>query len=269
MNQTITSQLTPPTSNSNGSFVYTSSNTDVATITNNAGVYSINVISAGTSIITAIQEESGTYGSTSVSSTLVILLSPTLGTFSLPTGVSLYINQTITRQLTPPTSNSNGSFVYTSSNTDVATITNNAGVYSINVISFGTIVITATQEASGIYASKSVSSTLVILTPPTINFPNFSMLYTTRYLARSYSEGIASIATPIEISSNSSGSFSFTRDTRPGVYITIDNQLRTVNIPTTSPQTYGTYYIPITATQQAYGNYTSGTATAQIIYYIL
>ena len=79
-------------------------------------------------------------------------LYPTLGTFSLPTDI-IYMNETITRQLTPPTSNSNGSFVYTSSNTAVATITNDAGVYSVNVIGAGTSVITATQAASGVYAS--------------------------------------------------------------------------------------------------------------------
>jgi hypothetical protein len=269
MNETITRQLTPPTSNSSGAFTFTSSNTAVATITNNAGVYSINVISAGTSIITAIQAESGTYASTSVSSILVILLSPTLGTFSLPTDI-IYMNQTITRQLTPPTSNSNGSFVYTSSNTDVATITNNAGVSSINVNGFGTIVITAIQAESGIYASKSVSSTLVILTPPSISFPNLQFVSTTRYLMRLYNEGTPYVETPINISSNSSGSFSFTIDTSYAPYnaITINNQLRNVNVPTSVPSTYSAHRYPIYATQQAYGNYTSGTATAEMYFYI-
>jgi hypothetical protein len=170
MNETITRQLTPPTSNSNGSFVYASNNTAVATITNSDGVYSINVIGTGTTIITAMQLVSSVYGSKSVSSTLVVtLLYSTFGTFSLPADLIYSSTETITRQLTPPTSNSNGSFVYTSSNTDVATITNDAGVYSINVIGTGTSVITATQQASGIYASTSVYKLLNTISGETTN----------------------------------------------------------------------------------------------------
>ena len=81
---------------------------------------------------------------------------PTFGPFTLPSDISVYTGTTITRQLTPPTSNSNGAFSYTSSNTAVATITNNAGVYSINVIGGGYTGITATQAASGDYQSSSV-----------------------------------------------------------------------------------------------------------------
>ena len=98
------------------------------------------------------------------------------------------------------------------------------------------------------------------------------MIFTTRHLTRSYNEGIASFATPINISSNSSGSFSFTIDTNvyngTGSMIIINNNLGTANVTAYTPSTYGSYYIPITATQQAYGNYTSGTATAVIQYYI-
>ena len=153
--QTITRVLTPPTSNSLGAFAFTSSNTAVATITVNNGVSSINVIGAGSTTITATQAASGDYASrsTPVSLTVTQLL-PTFGTFTLPSSELVYQNQTITRVLTPPTSNSLGAFTFESSNTAVATITVNNGVSSINVIGAGTVWITAIQAASGDYASS-------------------------------------------------------------------------------------------------------------------
>jgi hypothetical protein len=91
--------------------------------------------------------------------------------------VSVYKNVTITRQLTPPTSNSSGAFSYTSSNTAVATITNNAGVYSINVIGAGSTIITVTQAALGAVGALSVTTSLVVTDQRTIKI----FLTTTNY----------------------------------------------------------------------------------------
>ena len=163
-NQTITRVLAPPTSNSSGVFTITSSNTAVATITNNAGVYSINIIGAGSTVITATQAASGDYAALSITSSLVVtLLYPTFGTFTLPSNL-IYTSQTITRVLAPPTSNSSGVLTITSSNTAVATITNNADLYSINVISAGYTTITVTQAASGDYSALSTSVTIDTIT---------------------------------------------------------------------------------------------------------
>jgi hypothetical protein len=158
-NQIITRVLTPPTSNSSGSFSYTSSNNAVATITtNNSGVYSINIIGPGTTQITVTQDASGIFGPLSTTANLVVtLLYSSLGPFILQPGLIYDIKNTITRVLTPPTSNSYGSFSYTSSNNAVATITNDNGVYSINVISAGISVITAIQAGSGEYSTTSIS----------------------------------------------------------------------------------------------------------------
>jgi surface protein len=157
-NQTITRVLTPPTSNSSGAFTFTSSNTAVATITVNNGVSSINVVGEGITTITAIQAASGGYDSSSVTASLTVtLLYPTFGPFTLPSDIQVYRNQTITRELTPPPSNSSGAFTFTSTNTHVATISINNGLSSINVIGAGSTIITATQAASGIYASSSIA----------------------------------------------------------------------------------------------------------------
>jgi surface protein len=160
-NQTITRVLTPPSSNSAGAFTFISSNTAVATISISGGVSSINVIGGGTTIITATQAASGGYESSSVTASLTVtLVLPTFGTFSLPSHELVYQNQTITRELTPPPSNSSGAFTFTSTNTDVATISISGGVSSINVIGAGTTIIAATQAVSGIYASSSSSVVL-------------------------------------------------------------------------------------------------------------
>ena len=55
--------------------------------------------------------------------------------------------------ITSPTSNSGGGFTYTSSNTNVATITGS----TLKVVGVGTCVITATQAANGVYTTGSVS----------------------------------------------------------------------------------------------------------------
>ena len=89
----------------------------------------------------------------------------TFGTFTLPSDILVYQNQTITRVLTPPTSNSLGAFTFTSSNTAVATITvDSNGVSSINVIGAGITKITAIQAASGNYAISSIALLLNTVT---------------------------------------------------------------------------------------------------------
>jgi hypothetical protein len=157
--------LTPPTSDSSGAFTFSSSNTAVATISVNNGVSSINVIGGGTTTITAIQAASGYYASSVVTASLTVtVVLPSFGPFSLPSHELIYQSQTITKPFTPPTSYSSGAFTFTSTNTDVATISINSGVSSINVIGAGTTIITVTQAASGIYASYSISVLLNTVT---------------------------------------------------------------------------------------------------------
>jgi hypothetical protein len=110
-----------PISNSSGVISYSSSNSLVATVDASSGL--IGALSAGSTTITMTQAAatSGNYASGSVSAILVVLpplIEPSLSNFTVATknmGDAAF-------SLTAPTSNSNGSFSYTSSNTDVATI---------------------------------------------------------------------------------------------------------------------------------------------------
>jgi hypothetical protein len=71
--------------------------------------------------------------------------------------------------LTPPTSNSSGAFTYTSSNTNVATISGN----TVTILAGGTSTITAIQAASGSFASASITAVLTVNVPPlSTNAPN-------------------------------------------------------------------------------------------------
>ena len=83
---------------------------------------------------------------------------PTLSNFTVPAKV--FGDAAFT--LTAPTSNSTGAFTYTSGNTSVATISGN----TVTLTGVGTSIITATQAAAGSYGSGTITSTLVVTSPP-------------------------------------------------------------------------------------------------------
>ncbi len=146
--------LTPPSSPSSGAFSYTSSNTSVATISGST----ITVVGIGSTTITAIQEADVRFTSGTATAILVVteLEPPTFGTFFVPSKITA----SPPFDLTPPTSNSAGSFSYTSSNETVATISGS----TVTVVGAGTTTITATQAAFGTFASASTSATFTVST---------------------------------------------------------------------------------------------------------
>lgn len=76
--------------------------------------------------------------------------SPTITNFSVPT--KIYGDSPFT--ITAPTSNSNGSFSYTSNNTNVATISGN----TITIVGAGSSTITATQAETTDYTSGTITT---------------------------------------------------------------------------------------------------------------
>ncbi len=90
--------------------------------------------------------------------------------------------------ITQPSSNSSGSFTYSSSNLDVATISGN----TITITGSGSSTITATQAASGSYASGSATTPLnVSFNPPstaaptpTVGSVNVISMYSNAYTNR-------------------------------------------------------------------------------------
>lgn len=72
--------------------------------------------------------------------------------------------------LTPPTSNSDGAFTYTSSNISVATISGS----TVTIVANGTSTITATQASSGNYSSATATATLTVGVAGQATTPTFS-----------------------------------------------------------------------------------------------
>ncbi|MEY4634177.1 MAG: hypothetical protein RLZ18_1549, partial [Actinomycetota bacterium] len=153
--------LAPPMSTSDGTFTYTSSNTAVATVTPNG---TVSVVGAGTSVITALQEQTGIYSSAyTVGSLAVSKAAPAYGAFSF---VDREADGSVF-MATAPISSSNAAFTYSSSNTSAATV--NASTGEITLVAPGTTIITASQAATDNYTASSVSAPLTVLQPaPTI-----------------------------------------------------------------------------------------------------
>jgi hypothetical protein len=149
-------ELIPPTSSRQGSFSYQSSNPSVAVINGST----LTIVGIGTATITATQSDYQKYAevSTTANFSVTEFEPATLGAFSVP---SKFIGDT-PFLLTAPTSNSTGTFTYTSSNLSVASVSGSM----VTILSAGTTTITATQEKSNPYDTASVSATLDVIIPP-------------------------------------------------------------------------------------------------------
>ncbi len=153
-----------PSSNSTGSFSYISSNTSVADISGNL----VNINNDGNTTITAKQSASYNYTEGSISTVLVVnvpKLNPSLSNFSFTT-------KTVGEQpilISNPSSDSTGSFSYTSSDISVADISGN----KIIIYGAGTTNITATQEETTTYNQGSITAVLTVNPAPigSICFP--------------------------------------------------------------------------------------------------
>jgi hypothetical protein len=90
---------------------------------------------------------------------------PSLSNFSIPSA----LKGAAPFAITAPTSNSSGAFTYTSSNTNVATISGNM----ITVLDAGSSIITATQAAAGAFSAGSITTNFIVTVPPIgTNAPN-------------------------------------------------------------------------------------------------
>ncbi len=145
-------ELTPPSSNSLGEFTYSSSDASIATISGST----LTVVGIGTCTITATQAANAGFSSASITATFEVtaLAPPTIGPFNVP---SKMIGSP-PFSLTAPTSNSAGTFSYTSSNTSVATISGS----TVTIVGVGTSTIVATQAAFGAFASGSTSAIFTV-----------------------------------------------------------------------------------------------------------
>ena len=123
----------------------------------------MSILQVGTVTITATQEADDNYTSGTATASLTINgITPTIGSFSIPNQV---YSSGATFTITPPSSNSTGAFSYTSSDTNIATVSGS----TVSILQVGTVTITATQAAAGNYTSGTATASLTIGTAtPTI-----------------------------------------------------------------------------------------------------
>jgi hypothetical protein len=232
--------ITPPTSNSDGSFSYISSDTSIATISGNT----ITIVGAGSLTIVAVQQSTATYTSGIITATFEVNESnqqnqsnqavPTISGFSIST--KTYGNNPFT--ITQPASNSNGAFSYLSSDESVATISGN----TITIIGAGTATIIAIQEATTEYTSGIISTSFQVnKASPTIS--------TYSIATKTVGDSPFTITPP---TSNSDGAFT---------YVSSNTLVATVSGDTIT--IVGEGITTITATQAATTNYTSGIRTTK------
>ena len=223
-------QITDPSSNSSGTFSYTSSDTTVVTISGDQ----ITIVGAGTSTITATQTETDDFNSGTITVALVVnKLTPTLTNFT----VTEKTFGDASFQITEPSSNSSGTFSYTSSDTTVVTISGD----QITIVGAGTSTITATQAETDDFNTETITVASVVnkLTPTLTNFT---------VTEKTFGEVPFLITEP---SSNSSGTFSYaSSDTRVAILSKVINGNVIIN---------GIGNSTITVTQEETNNFTSTT----------
>uniref|UniRef100_UPI00404ADDB0 hypothetical protein n=2 Tax=Candidatus Planktophila sp. TaxID=2175601 RepID=UPI00404ADDB0 len=153
-----TFNLTPPSSSSAGTWSYVSSNPTVATITGN----NVTILGAGQTTIIATQAANWNWSEATTQLTLNVLpITPTISGFTALTAV--VGDPAIT--ITAPTSNSTAPWTYTSSNSNIATISGG----TLAVVDSGTATITAKQAAGGNYLiSEEISTTIKVYKRPVI-----------------------------------------------------------------------------------------------------
>lgn len=228
--------ITPPTSNSDGTWSYKSLNTEIATISGNT----IALRDGGTVQIEATQAATRTWTTATKTMTLTINApTPTIGSFS---DITLSIDSVAKVQLTMPRSNSTGAWTLTSSDPSVVGLEG----FTIVALKTGTSTITAKQSPAGGFRSTTASMKVTITAvAPTINLANFKDIST------ELDPGAVKVIPFTAPTSNSPGAWSF---------VSSDPAIATVsglNLVANKPGT-----ITLTATQAASGNYSASNPIA-------
>ncbi len=221
--------ITPPTSNSDGTWSYTSLNPEIATISGNT----IALRDGGTVQIRATQAATRTWTAATKTMNLTINApAPTIGSFS---DITLSIDSVAKVQLTMPRSNSTGAWTITSSDPSVVGLEG----FTIVALKTGTSTITAKQSPAGGFRSTSASMKVTITAvAPVVNPANF------KDLSAELDPGAVKVIPFTAPTSNSPGAWSF---------VSSDPAIASVsglNVVANKPGT-----VTLTATQAATGNY--------------
>jgi len=199
-----------PSSNSSGSFSYTSSDTSVATVSGST----VTIVGAGSVTITATQAETTDYLQGTASSTLTV--SQATPTITFNNIVKTFGDASF--NLIDPSSNSTGAFSYTSSDATVATVSGS----TVTIVGAGSATINAVQASTTNYLQGTVTATLTVnqAAPTITSFSN---------IVKTFGDASFNLIDP---SSNSDGLFSYTSSDTSVATITESTLI--VNTPTFS-----------------------------------
>jgi len=135
-----------------------------------ANTKQVRLIGSGSATITASQDISGNYAAGSTSSLLRVGATvPTFGTFTVSATTKTYGDAPFT--LTPPTTNSDGAFSFSSSDTSIISIIGTTAT----ILAGGTVTISVTQDPSGSFTRKTVSQSITVQ-KKSPNLANFSAI---------------------------------------------------------------------------------------------
>lgn len=163
----LTTPVTPQ-SPSTGRWIFTSADSAIASIVDNV----ITGVKAGTTVISAFQEPAGRYGqSPTVQANITVKPAPTI---TAPSNIALVAGAT--QVITAPTSNSLGTWLYTSSNPAIAALSGS----TISAVAVGTATITATQAATTTFVGASRTFTVTVSAAPV---PRATAIQTKRVIA--------------------------------------------------------------------------------------
>jgi len=174
-----------PESPSKGAFAFSTDKSDVFDVNASTGV--VKVVGMGTATLTVRQAATPNYEAASKSITVTVgKATPTIGTFTLP--AMSYLDVVIP---TAPTSNSNGAFTYSSSNSSRVRVTSAGTLVADGV---GEVTITAIQAETTRYKEGRVSATITVdkAAPTLTNF-----VIPTKYVGDAQFQLPAPTSTPV------------------------------------------------------------------------
>jgi len=217
-----------PSSDSSGNFTYESSVEAVAIVVGST----VTIRGNGSTTITVTQSATDSHSLGTKTFVLTVKKYPTITNF-------INLEKTTNDpffNLTRPQSDSSGNFIYESSDTNVATILGS----TVTIVGPGETIITATQAAKDEYSSGTITCILTVKIYPNIDintFPN---------LIKTYRDTDFSLDRP---NTPSLGAFKYSSTNNSVATVFDGNQVRIFNAGTTNIQ----------ATQEAFGEYSSGT----------
>lgn len=174
--------LTAPTSNNTpASFIYSSSNLSVATVSGNT----VTLIGSGTATISAYQAASNGYSDGTITATLTVARGVSTFASSTFAVASSKVVGDVFAITTRPTSNSDGAITYSSSNTAVATI--DASGNFITAIGVGDVSFNAAQAQTSQYLSATKTSNTLTVSKGTPSYQSISQVSKTYGVDASFS----------------------------------------------------------------------------------